>query len=97
MAGQLFWQSESAVHLGMHVVPPPVLAPVLVLALALPVVPALPPPLVAPVSVPPPVSVSPPLGTPPPPLLNSGESEPLAQAAIKPPVARTRTRTLMLA
>jgi hypothetical protein len=49
----------------------------------------LPPPDVTPVLV----TVAPP----PEPLLKSGESVPLAQAAINPPVARTRTRALMLA
>ena len=55
-----------------------------------PPLPPFPPPDVAPVLV----AVAPP---PTPPLLKSTESVPLAQAAIDPPDARTRTRTLMLA
>lgn len=88
--GQLFWQSESALHMGMHVGPastnaePP--APPLP---ALPPLPPLPPPDVTPVLV----TVAPP----PEPLLKSIVSVPLAQAAINPPGARTRTRALMLA
>ena len=97
--GQLFWQSESALHMGMHVGPEPVVAP-LVTATELPVPPLPLPPLPLP-PLPPFPLLLPPLpltvAPPPEPLLKSTESVPLAQAAINPPVARTRTRTLMLA
>lgn len=93
--GQLFWQSESVLHWGMHVGPAsgieePVVLPLTALPPA-PPLPPFPPPDVTPLVLD--AAVAPPT----PPLLKSGESEPLAQAAIDPPEARTRTRTLRLA
>ena len=93
-AGQVTWQSVSALHWGAHVDPASTIEVPLDPALPSPPAPPLPPfppPDVTPGVVP--VDVTPP----PAPLSKSRESVPLAQAAIDPPEARTRTRTLMLA
>src|SRR5689334_3596698 len=94
-AGQLFWQSESALHLGMQTPPPsgapePVL-PAVALVPLLALVPPLPPaPVVGPVSGEPDVAAEPPVS-------KGVVSVPVAQAAMRPPVARTRAITLRLA
>lgn len=99
VAGQLFWQSESALHFGTQTPPPPVVA-VVVPAAVVDAVPPLPPaPVVALVSSSPEVvesAAEPPLPAPEP-ELKSVVSVPLAQAAMRPPVARTRRVTLRLA
>src|SRR5689334_22716137 len=91
-AGQLFWQSESMLHLGTHVAPPSG-SPVTV------VVPAATAPPLPPKPDPEVVSgasddVD---GEEPPAPKAISVSVPLAQAAMRPPVARTRTSTLRLA
>ena len=96
-AGQLFWQSESALHLGAQTPPPSgwpdpvVLLPVVSLPVVLLPVPPLPPaPVVTVLSGVPDVAAEPPVS-------NGVVSVPDAQAAMRPPVARTRASTLRLA